>query len=147
MRNGATIQSPPDPTPMPRATQRGVWPPGAWMHPGAVRAGRGVAVLCIALAAGSASAHAASIWCALQGEESVAYVSDIRTIELATPHALRALASRFVRVVNASKGTHAVPDGTACRRFADRGTAARALAAYEVKAGTQGLRLEFVGVY
>lgn len=107
----------------------------------------GVALLWIVTVAGIAPARAAAVWCALSGDEHVVYVSDIRNGELATPHLLRALSSRFVRVVNASKGTHTVPDGTACRRFADHSAAARALAAYQVKGGVQGLHVEFVGIY
>ena len=99
---------------------------------------------CVALA--QAPARAAAVWCAVQDGE-VAYVSDIRGPEASSPEAVHSLASRFVRVVNASKGIHATLDGSACRRFADHGAATRGFAIFRNRVEQLGGRVEFIGAY
>lgn len=103
-----------------------------------------LALCCIVLAPGQAQAYA--VWCAVQ-DGTVAYASGVQSTEASSRGALRSLSSRFVRVVNASKGTHVALDGTACRRFADRGAAARGLAAFQLRVKQTGGRVEFMGVY
>lgn len=93
-----------------------------------------------------APARAAAVWCAVE-DGGVAYVSDVRGTEAASRGALRSLSSRFVRVVNASKGAHATLDGSACRSFADHAAATRGLAAFRVRMERLGERVEVMGVY